>query len=508
MKKRFKLILGLFALATASLVLAGCTSKTALDEYRKKGYTVSVTYDSNGGIYLGRSGVTLMDLFRPTDYTADGNGEVHIKLTEPTDPDRPTGSSDPITLTKSGYFFAGWYQTREIKTNESGKAVDEQGVELQERNGAYYYDGDEESLATPAYSYSDYWDFENDTVDYTVGSGEIFSMTLYAGWVPYYEFEYYYRENGAWKLYGSTAFDYKTVNADAGKADKDTIWLPDWKDGAMGYSHKYADGSVYNFPQIADTTFSAAYTDEECTQKIDVSYRHPGTLDVEHAQAVNRVQKIYVALDEGERYRIETAQQFVEHVNPKGIYEILSDLDFDGLSWPAAYTANPFKGQIYGAEGRSFAFKNISATYNNTTLYGGLFGYVAEGAVIRNISFENATLDIASAIVRSQGAQFGLFAGEIAEGAAVSGVSVDGMIKIGVMSLGEDYSVNLLANGNTDGVTAGKISLRIYGEDLILYYNYRVDPDGVTVDGDGNVILNFVTRLQKEKEYYDIISEE
>lgn len=520
MSKKFKLILGLFGLTVISLIATGCTSKTTLDEYRAKGYTVSVTYDANGGSYLGRSGVTLMDMFNPGNYQADENGEVHIKLKEPTDTSRPTSGSDPITLTKSGYFFAGWYQTREIETNESGNAVDEDGVELKEKDGVYYYDDENETVATPAYLYSDYWDFENDTINcpqtFSADDDPI-EITLYAGWVSYYEFNYYYKigsTDGEWTKYdGTTTFDYKTTNGDAKKADKDTIWIPEWADGAMKYTHSYLDGAVYTFPEIIGATFNSAYTDADCTERIEGSLEHGGTLDVEHALAGNRVQNVYIIYDEGTRYKIETAEQFVNNSNADGIYEILDDLDFNGLVWPTVNTATAFNGQIYGAEeGRVYTFSNISATYNNTTVYGGLFGYISEGAVIKNIAFKDATFDIVSAVTRSQNAQFGLFAGEIAEGAQVSGVSIDGLIKIGVMSLGNDYSFHLLANGDTEGVTAGTIALQVYGDNMLNNgnYYYRVNPESVSVDADGYVTMTFSSQyIVREQAYYeiDIISE-
>lgn len=80
-------------------------------------------------------------------------------------------------------FFAGWYQERELVKNENGNAVDKDGNELEERDGSYYYPNSE-TKGEPAYTYSDYWDFEKDTIDYSEEDGEV-DITLYAGWVPY-----------------------------------------------------------------------------------------------------------------------------------------------------------------------------------------------------------------------------------------------------------------------------------------------------------------------------------
>ena len=106
----------MLALGCVAFVCAGavaCKEDTKLEAYQKAGYTVSVTYDGNGGKFLGRNGITIVDLFKPSDYK-DENGEMHIKLTEPTSSDRSSGS-DTVTLTNAGHFLVGWYQTREVK---------------------------------------------------------------------------------------------------------------------------------------------------------------------------------------------------------------------------------------------------------------------------------------------------------------------------------------------------------------------------------------------------------
>ena len=185
MKKKLKLTLLLGGIALAC-VGAGCNGLTPVEENKEAGYAISVTYDANGGSFLNRPGITVMDMFNPSNYDKDANGVAHIKLTEPTDKSRPTSGSDSITLTLQNHFFAGWYQNREVKTVD-GKPVDEAGKELKElEDGTYVYadtaDDEKPTTATPAYNYSGYWDFANDTIDY---SGEAIEMTLYAGWVPY-----------------------------------------------------------------------------------------------------------------------------------------------------------------------------------------------------------------------------------------------------------------------------------------------------------------------------------
>ena len=168
MKKKFKCILALGCLALACIG-AACASETKIEEYEKKGYKIFVTYDANGGKFIKREGITVVDGFNPDHYEQDINGQIHISLLEPTDISRPTNSSDKVTLTKTEHFFAGWYQTRTVVRNENGEVIDDEGVVLEETEDGYVYpDKEGKPAATPAYEYSDYWDFEEDTVDYTV----------------------------------------------------------------------------------------------------------------------------------------------------------------------------------------------------------------------------------------------------------------------------------------------------------------------------------------------------
>ena len=113
MKKKFGLISVLACLGFAC-VAAGCGADSELEEYQNNGYNISVTYDPNGGLFTGRTGVSMMDLFNPSKQTPDENGKVHFQLVEPTDPSRKAAGSE-VSLTMSGHFFAGWYQNREVK---------------------------------------------------------------------------------------------------------------------------------------------------------------------------------------------------------------------------------------------------------------------------------------------------------------------------------------------------------------------------------------------------------
>lgn len=503
MKKKNTLIL---ALASIGLLCVGtaCAERTMVEEYQENGYKISVTYHANGGQYMSREGVTIMDMFNPDDYTKDANGAIHIKLLEPTSSKRP-GSA--VTISKSGNFYAGWYATREVK-KVNGVPVDAAGVELVEKaDGTYVYastaNTDTPKSATPAYEYADPWDFTQDTIDYVASDYKdgIYSLTLYAGWVEDYEFNYYYKvkdSNDDWTLLSEkTTFDYKSVNET--NSDKDTIWVPTWQNGVMVYTHAYqqAGNSKYVFPKVEGTTFVAAYLNKDCTQKIEGAYEHRGTLDLETATPSNRVQNIYMLVEPGERYMITNASQIVNNANPKGYYEIqpgVTELDFAGLDWPNAFTKNVFEGKIYTVDGTVCTLKNIQAaqsSVNDSAAAGGLFAQIANSAVLKNLAFENVVYDL-SVSSRTLSMQFGLFAGYIDDGATIQNVSIrNAKFMLGPVGFGSGYSVNLVAGGKSSAITASNIQLVAYGEDLSgQYYRFMFDPTNVTVSKSGNVSLS------------------
>lgn len=508
MKKKFKWILSLACLSALCLGAAACGQGSQLEQYQEKGFKISVTYDGNGGKYMERPGVTIIDMFNPNDYEKDEQGKVHISLTEPTSPSRPTSSSSKITLTMEGHFFAGWYQSKELLTNEAGAAVDTSGVALEKTADGYVYPGTT-TAAMPAYTYSGYWDFENDTIDYAEEDG-IYEMTLYAAWVPYFEFNYYHQVNGSWELLQASTFDYKSTNAEGSKtSDRDTIWLPDWQDGAMNYEYRYADSEIYTFPSVEGTTFSAAYTDPACQEKIDGSLVHHGEVNMETGVAKNHVQNIYIVTKPGAYYKIEKAMDLVMNPNVNGIYEIAADLDFEGLVWPAAFENGMFAGEFCSTEGHNFKIKNAKARHISTSSErGGFFGSIAKTAKIENVTFEDITLEIGVTKTRMQEAYFGLFAGFIEEGATVSGVSVSGMIRVGEITWDNTTStLNLLANGQLTGVTMGTVKMQVYGTKSYSengVYRYTINPDEVTVDEDNNVLLTYKYGQKFNQEFYDI----
>ena len=509
MSKSIKKISLMLIFSLFIILLAGCTNKTKIDEAKANGKVIKVTYNANGGTYLNREGISIIDMFNPNDYQADNSGTKHIKLLSPTDSRRPTGGSEGIYITRTDYFLVGWYKNRTAKTNAAGNVVNEDGEELELINDNYYLKSDNTIKSEPLYEYSGHWDFATDTIDYTSDMKE-YEMTLYAVWSKYFSFDYYYDNNGTWEKYESTSFDYVTTNQEGSKTyDKDTIWVPRYVDGVMVYDHKYANNSTYKFPSVDGTTFKKAYTDANKTNEITDSFEHQGYINYETGKAVNPVQNIYVSLENGVTYYISTADQLINSPDLNGIYIIQNDLDFEGKAWPKLFSKGEFKGRISSANGEVVKFKNIKVTHNeeSSVKYGGIFGSIASDAVIENINFENATLDLQSIGNRNRNSAFGLLAGKINDGATLTNVSISGNIRIGNIAPETSTEFNLIANGQTTGITKGNIGLTIYGtySSVQQKYKFTIDPTNVKIDNSVIVLsLTSTSSSYFDNEEYEI----
>ena len=506
MNKKTKLIMALGCMALACAGFAACGPKTLVEKNQMKGYKITVTYDGNGGTFLNRPGVTIIDQFNPNDFQEGSDGQIHIKLVEPTQRQLTDSADSKITLAMSGHFFAGWYQNREVILNDAGNPVDTKGQEIVAKGDGTYVYAETQKTATPAYTYSGYWDFEEDTLTYSeedyAETDGLCNITLYAAWVEYYEFNYFYKMAGSdagWTQLTDdknnaikTTFNYTAVQ-EAG-SDKDTIWTPIWQGCKVEYTHKYSNNTIYQFPQVSGTTFLEAYTDENCQNKLGAasdtevtSLKHPGVMVVDDGEeetlkVENRVQNVYMILDEGEQYRISSAKELVENPNVNGYYEICQDLDFTDLEWPTMLASEVFTGKMYGKDGNTYAMSNATVKYSSDSAYGGLFGGIQKGAEVKNLTFNSVTFDMVSSLNVEDGA-FGLFAGYIFNGAVVENVTVNGLMRLGNVSAGKNAHFNILANGNTNGLTKGELKLQVYGEKHSetagREYRYTINPTTV-----------------------------
>ena len=568
MKKKICTILSLSCIAAACIFAAGCAEKSAVDKLREAGCKVFVTYNANGGKFIGTEKVYLLDGINPDDscWTKSDDGKTHIKLTDPTNKLRPTGTTDKMTLMKTEYSLAGWYRNRELLKDEKGNALDEAGNVLTQKDemyflkltnedgserkvtvcdGQYFYEGKVSAgeaidgaiikdnaakkyiyaiskaeakiaeMVTPAYSYSGYWDFATDEIEYAESAGEV-SLTLYAGWVPYYQYYYYAKnDSGEWEKYGTTYFDYVLSSSGNEKyADQGEMYLPNWQggNGAMNYSHTYIDKSTKEFPSIAGKTFKAAYADKECTQQYTDKITHNGTLDPATALPKDRIQNVYVEFYDEEMFKIETAEQLAANAKTNGSYEILNDLDFEKTTWPAVFTTGAFTGKMFSATDKSVTLKNVKAQYAATTANGGLFGLIAAGAQLRNLRFENVTMDFASVTSRETDTSYGLFSGNVDEAAQIKNITVSGAkLRLGIIQLQSGYKINLLAGGNASGITQeGETALEVYGEAAIDCSYYYFEPETIEIDvAKKEIKLTFLSINESEKqrreyEYYTV----
>lgn len=481
MKKKLITILMSAAIVACLAGFVSCGKLSAPEQAHKNGNVVRVNYDTNGGIIGGGDNVTLFDMFNPHKYTADANGNVHIKVLDPVDERRENiGKSDSNKnpLTKSGNILVGWYKTRTENADGS-------------------------------YSYSDKWNFETDSFEVKQNTaGEEF--TLYALWTEFFEFDYYrVKSDGNVEFIGKDQLSVIPSEV-KGTADETraAIYLPAWADGAMNYQT-----DSYTFPKVTGMTYTAAYLDKECEKEIKTEqgkpFIHSGYID-ENGVAQNRIQNIYVTYEEGERYKISTAEQFAKYANVDGYYEISGDLDFTDVAWPSSLTFGTFNGRIYGKDGISVKFSNISAKYSSSSSNrGGLFGEIGDNAVIQNVAFENVTVEIAASGSNVSDIKYGLFAGNVSEKADMTGVSLTGAtLKIsgGIDQPSGDYRIHLLANGAIDKITADfeTFGLEVYGQDIGGMYFYSFNPEKVSVEADGSIKLTFVDFEEFGKKSYSI----
>lgn len=387
MKKKTKIIIALAVACAGTFVLAACASGSRYKQYAEEGYSVLVRYDSNGGRFV-KENVNVVHVL-PADKVKEG-----VYLTPPEKVD-----GNDLTISREGYFFAGWYETREPRVDGSGNPLDEDGVLCS-------VSGEDQG-----YIYSDPWDFEHDIfktdkVEYVEGE---YSFVLYAAWVPNYECEFYSETENGWELYDTFSYN---------PEQQTQLPVPSWSErtGAMEYGQ---------FPSQANKTFRAAYADPDKQEQIEMY--GGGEWDKDHALAVDRVSKVYVVWDEGVWFHIRTADQLIDNARSNGCYEIYENLDFTEKNWPISFSSGDFAG-IFRGNGHTIS--NVSVRQTGTNLqYGGLFARIRANAQFEEISFENITYTLAGGS-RIPDAQFGLFTGDLSRDAKMESVVVTGTLAI------------------------------------------------------------------------------
>ena len=386
-------------------------NRTYYDDYGKDGYTVSVRFDSGGGKFKG-SDSTIVDLYNPEDVGDEG-----LAILAPDDTRRD--KNNVMQVTNPGYFLAGWYTERSL--------IDENNPEL-------------------GYTYSGKWDFENDRLpiydnyDY---KPEESALTLYAAWVPYYNFEIYTKNESGESYLLSTV---SALN----------LTIPKWYDGDVTLD-------MDNFPEREGYTLvSVEYLDTNIIENVtDSKTTITGKWDPDTATSLTPTIRLETEWKVGKTYKIRSVNDFIKNADLNGYYELYANLDFTGVSWPSTFTNGEFNGRITSARSRTISGISFESTSRNR-LANGLFSSLGENAYFENVKFENITHTIDLGAV-AQGATFGLLAGTAKDGATFKNVKISGKLVFGdncaTLAGDDSYTVKtVFGEGKTTGITTGEIT--------------------------------------------------
>ncbi len=438
-ERRRKIILICCAAAVAVALTVGVVlavingNKSYFDTYEKEGYTVSVTFDTNGGTFKG-SDSSIIDLYNPENIGEDG-----LKLLAPDDARRD--KNNVIQVTKPGYFLAGWYTER--------TPIDENNPDA-------------------GYTYSGKWDFENHRV-FIDSSAEYSAdnsvLTLYAAWVPYYNFEIYTLDESG------NSYLLSTVSAL-------NLTIPEWHEGDVSLfmdNFPTRDGYTLDPSSVCylDTMTKVEGTDDGNKKVIT------GEWDEATATSLTPTIKLYTEWQEGKTYKIYSVEDFIKNADTDGYYYLYADLDFSGSEWPATFLNGKFNGKIFG---NGHKIRNVSfESTSRSSLTNGLFSSLGEDAHIENLKFENITHTIDLMAV-AQDATFGLIAGTASTGASFENVSVSGKLIFGdnCASLvgNNNFTVKtLIGNGETNGIDVGEIIVQKQNDENNSF-KLVVDEDG------------------------------
>lgn len=453
MKKLLRNIIMTALFLTTMFCLTACSDNweapyASLDQ---NGYNISVRFDANGGMFAGTSDVSVVDVYSLSNGITNSDGTVSYYLLSPENELRAQGA---YTISRNGYFLAGWYTERNLRVDENGDPLDEYGV-LTSVSGR-----------EQGFTYSGLWNFDSDMLtvpadaDYSADNP---ALTLYAAWVPYINYEIY-------------AVDTETNGTELIKTVQSIdMQIPQW-------SEKTGKLDMNDFPSREGYTFDAAYLTEDLSAPLTENiYGKDGNVDYETGTTSTESIAIYTTWMDGSWYKIYTAEQLYNNTRLDGSYLICADLDFEGAVWSPTLIKGKFTGKIYG---QGHTLSNITVTQaDNSQVYGGLFGTLESGAVIEDVTFENASFTI-SAGSRMQGSTFGLLAGSISSEASLNNVSVNGTMYISENCYPQsDYTIGLLCgSGSTDGVdytieclvaedNTDKISITVEGDEVTVIFH-------------------------------------
>ncbi len=456
MNKKIKSLFIVLLLVMTAVTAISCAEDTPYEDYDKSGFTVSVKYDANGGMFGDANVTTIVDSYKLSELPSNSSGNKEAALISPSDERR--GSGNAFLAENSGYFLAGWYKERTPVVNENGEQLDMEG------NVASV------SGKAPAYTYAGRWDFENDRLELDANkqySSQDAVMTLYAAWIPNFTFEFYSLQTGG--LVGSYIFDPNYVKE---------ITLPSW-------STETGKISMERFPTVDGMTLNGVYLDaEKKTLAEGSTVKHSGSYDAATATASNSVMKLYIDYIDGDWYRIYTAEQFISNSSVRGCYDIQADLDFSGRNWKSSLTTAAFKGKIVG---NGYSFRNITISQIDAAKqYFGLFGQISSEASITDLTLDNVNVTIEKGS-RVQDVAYGLLTGKLDSGATLTGLKIVNsklLIDSGAL-ITSTLDIGLLCGfGSAEGFDISGITCGAVG----------ADPESITVNANGNKVT--VTKNQ------------
>jgi hypothetical protein len=424
MNNKIKYLLFTVMLLIAVCFVASCSQwDTPYDSLDEEGYTVSVRFDANGGIFAGTEDVYIVDVFNT-------NGKSEISLIAPNDPRRGTGAFE-ISKTKS--IFVGWYTDRQLRVDENGNPLDAYGV-LTSVSGR-----------EQGYTYSGKWDFDKSTLKIDPNkeyNSEENALTLYAAWVPSFVFDVYIENaNGEFDLLMSK----ETLE----------IELPRWNE-------KTGKMDIKSLPTVEGKTFKEASLTKDFAELVSGTVNGGINYETGTMQGDGKVE-IYTRYMDGVWFKITTPKQFKDNSRLDGCYMIEADLDFTGIVWSSTLASDGFKGKIIG---NGHKMSNITVNQSNTSVMrGGLFGGIDAGAEINDVVFENITYNMKSGSLKA-GASFGLLAGTISNDAVLSNITVSGAFNISSEIYPDtDYSLGVLSGNIIDtGIDISSITCNVTGD--------------------------------------------
>ena len=244
-------------------------------------------------------------------------------------------------------------------------------------------------------------------------------------------------------------------------------------DGKEAYYEMFKKADLVESISVQISTSLTDEENEAIYDALDAIYAayNSGSMTTEEARKaealnVDVINNLIPAQDENGIYHITSGRQMlsfatIANMNSRANAQVDVDIDMTGLAWtPIGTKANNYRGTF---DGRGHRFSNFEIS--GTTDYFGVFGYVTDGAVIRNFVLDN-TCSISGA------SYAGVIGGNTTKGKiVVESVGMEGNVTGSGTNVGGIYGTNMGSAANlyvtncyvTGAVTGGRESAAICG---------------------------------------------